>query len=86
MTLAHTPHAWDIPSLLIKPVQRLLKYPLLLGAIYSDTPDDHPDKSSLLAAKEKTEDVARNANEGRRRFDVVKAVLLKSLRRQSTPY
>jgi hypothetical protein len=27
-------HAWDLPSLLIKPVQRLLKYGLLLGAVF----------------------------------------------------
>ncbi|KAG2032623.1 hypothetical protein BDR03DRAFT_985590 [Suillus americanus] len=35
---AHT-HAWDLPSLLIKPVQRLLKYGLLLGAVISATPE-----------------------------------------------
>ncbi|KAG0694440.1 hypothetical protein DFH29DRAFT_321356 [Suillus ampliporus] len=35
---AHT-HAWDLPSLLIKPVQRLLKYGLLLGAVINATPE-----------------------------------------------
>ncbi|OJA17335.1 hypothetical protein AZE42_05918 [Rhizopogon vesiculosus] len=35
---AHT-HAWDLPSLLIKPVQRLLKYGLLLGALINATPE-----------------------------------------------
>ncbi|KAG2339561.1 hypothetical protein BDR05DRAFT_613284 [Suillus weaverae] len=35
---AHT-HAWDLPSLLIKPVQRLLKYGLLLGAVIGATPE-----------------------------------------------
>ncbi|KAF9529766.1 hypothetical protein CPB83DRAFT_852143 [Crepidotus variabilis] len=68
-------HAWDLASLLIKPVQRLLKYPLLLGAIIDETPDDHSDKERLIEARKKMEEVARNVNEGRRRAEVVKDVL-----------
>lgn len=80
--LAHTrtlaqslTHAWDLPSLLIKPVQRLLKYSLLLGAIIDETPDPHPDKDNLKKAREKMEIVAHGVNEGRRRREVVKEVL-----------
>jgi dynamin-binding protein len=69
-------HAWDLPSLLIKPVQRLLKYPLLLAAIISETSDDHPDKDLLIRAKDRIEQVAREVNEGRRRREVVRDVLL----------
>ncbi|PFH52197.1 hypothetical protein AMATHDRAFT_57560 [Amanita thiersii Skay4041] len=68
-------HAWDLASLLIKPVQRLLKYPLLLAAIIEETPDSHPDKENLELARKKMEEVARNVNEGRRRAEVVKEVL-----------
>ncbi|KAF8161375.1 hypothetical protein B0H34DRAFT_700687 [Crassisporium funariophilum] len=68
-------HAWDISSLLIKPVQRLLKYPLLLGAIIDETPDSHPDKENLRTARVRMEEVARNVNEERRRAEVVKDVL-----------
>ncbi|KAH9922107.1 uncharacterized protein B0H18DRAFT_910622 [Fomitopsis serialis] len=68
-------HAWDLPSLLIKPVQRLLKYPLLLGAIIEETPDVHSDKANLKRAREKMEEVARGVNEGRRRREVIKEVL-----------
>lgn len=68
-------HAWDLASLLIKPVQRLLKYPLLLSAIIEETPDTHPDKPSLKDAKLRTEEIARNVNEIRRRSEVVKEVL-----------
>ncbi|EPQ55477.1 hypothetical protein GLOTRDRAFT_138986 [Gloeophyllum trabeum ATCC 11539] len=68
-------HAWDIPSLLIKPVQRLLKYPLLLQSIYEETPEGHGDKENLKKAKEKMEEVARGVNEGRRRWEVVREVL-----------
>ncbi|EGO00583.1 hypothetical protein SERLA73DRAFT_30457, partial [Serpula lacrymans var. lacrymans S7.3] len=68
-------HAWDLPSLLIKPVQRLLKYPLLLAAIIAETPDAHPDKENLRLARTRMEDVARSVNEGRRRWEIVKEVL-----------
>ena len=68
-------HAWDLSSLLIKPVQRLLKYPLLLAAIIDETPDGHPDKENLRDARSRMEEVARNVNEGRRRAEVVKDVL-----------
>ncbi|ESK85548.1 rho guanyl nucleotide exchange [Moniliophthora roreri MCA 2997] len=69
-------HAWDLHSLLIKPVQRLLKYPLLLGTILEATPDSHPDKENLRLAKAKIEDVARSVNEERRRAEVVKGILM----------
>ena len=68
-------HAWDLSSLLIKPVQRLLKYPLLLAAIIEETPDGHTDKENLRSARLKMEEVARNVNEERRRAEVVKEVL-----------
>ncbi|KAJ2918527.1 hypothetical protein MD484_g1862, partial [Candolleomyces efflorescens] len=68
-------HAWDLASLLIKPVQRLLKYPLLLSAIIDETPDSHPDKENLRQARTMMEEVARNVNEVRRRAEVIKDVL-----------
>ncbi|KAJ3992198.1 hypothetical protein F5050DRAFT_1580002 [Lentinula boryana] len=68
-------HAWDLHSLLIKPVQRLLKYPLLLGTILDETPDSHPDKENLRLAKAEIEEVARSVNEERRRTEVIKGVL-----------
>ncbi|KZV68489.1 hypothetical protein PENSPDRAFT_754044 [Peniophora sp. CONT] len=80
--LAHTrasaasfSHAWDLPSLLIKPVQRLLKYPLLLHAILQDTPPSHPDYDALVQAKARIERVAHAVNEQQRRRQVVAAIL-----------
>jgi hypothetical protein len=67
-------HAWDLPSLLIKPVQRLLKYALLLHAIIEETPDSHGDKDNLRRAKAMVEDVSRAINEGQRRREIVKEV------------
>ncbi|KAI0041090.1 hypothetical protein FA95DRAFT_1501923 [Auriscalpium vulgare] len=80
--LAHTrtlasslTHAWDLPSLLIKPVQRLLKYSLLLNAVVEETPDKHPDKANLRRAKAMMEAVSHAVNEGQRRREIVKEVL-----------
>jgi len=78
-------HAWDLASLLIKPVQRLLKYPLLLGAIIDETPDTHPDKENLRQARSRIEEVARNVNEGRRRAEVIKDVLSGSKNKKVPP-
>ena len=78
-------HAWDLSSLLIKPVQRLLKYPLLLSAIIDETPDTHPDKENLRNARIKLEEIARNVNEERRRAEVVKDVLMSKKGAKSTP-
>ncbi|RXW12772.1 hypothetical protein EST38_g13084 [Candolleomyces aberdarensis] len=56
-------HAWDLASLLIKPVQRLLNYPPLLSAIIDETPDSHPDKENLQQARALMEEVVQNINE-----------------------
>ncbi|KAJ7198500.1 hypothetical protein GGX14DRAFT_700031 [Mycena pura] len=68
-------HAWDLSSLLIKPIQRLLKYSLLLSAIIDATASTHPDRPNLVSARAAIEEVARAVNEGRRRVEVVKEVL-----------
>lgn len=69
-------HAWDLPSLLIKPVQRLSQYPNLLTAIVDETPDSHPDKQNLRDAQKRMEEVIRDVNEARRRAEVVRHVLM----------
>lgn len=48
---------------------------LLCGAIIEEMPDAHLDKANLRWAREKTEEVVRGVNEGRRRWEVVKKVL-----------
>ena len=42
--------AWNLPTLLIKPSQRLLKYPLLLSELLKVTPSSHPDHEELKQA------------------------------------
>ncbi|OLL26843.1 Dynamin-binding protein [Neolecta irregularis DAH-3] len=67
--------AWDLDSLLIKPVQRVLKYPLLLMQILEITHISHSDYVALdLAAKEITL-VADRINEIKKRKDIVDKVV-----------
>ena len=64
--------AWDLQSLLIKPVQRVLKYPLLVGKLVELTADSHPDYKAAHSAKDAVAKVARDINEIKRRKDLGK--------------
>ena len=61
---------WDLPSILIKPMQRILKYPLLLGDLVKYTEDDHPDKKHLISASKLMGEIANQINEVKRRKDL----------------
>ena len=66
--------AWDLQSLLIKPVQRVLKYPLLLGKLAQTTGDGHPDYMLVHRAREVIGQVAQDINEIKRRKDLGESV------------
>lgn len=71
-TLSHgRTNAWDLASLLIKPVQRCLKYPLLLNQILAITPKDHPDRNDLKRATTDMLIVCEHINEFKKRHDLV---------------
>ncbi|KAI9276766.1 hypothetical protein BDA99DRAFT_584041 [Phascolomyces articulosus] len=57
---------YDLPSLLIKPVQRVCKYPLLLQQLINYTPNDWPYYDDLQRGLEAMERVASKVNETRR--------------------
>ncbi|KKK16925.1 hypothetical protein AOCH_004821 [Aspergillus ochraceoroseus] len=67
--------AWDLDSLLVKPVQRILKYPLLLSELLDSTPGDHPDHGSLAKALEEVTNISVRINEMKRRADLVGQVV-----------
>lgn len=64
------PNLLDMGSLLIKPVQRIMKYPLLLSELWQATPEDHPDYLPLQEALTATKIINVNINEFRRRKDI----------------
>ncbi|KAI0645337.1 hypothetical protein C8Q79DRAFT_971210 [Trametes meyenii] len=65
----------DLPSLLFKPVQRLLQYTPLLATLFYETPLTHPDKESFRKARAKIEEIALAANESRTHRAIVREVL-----------
>ncbi|XP_070777614.1 rho guanine nucleotide exchange factor 38 [Enoplosus armatus] len=65
------PNLLDMGSLLIKPVQRIMKYPLLLGELWQATPEDHPDFQPLQEAFTAAKIINVNINEFKRRKDIV---------------
>ncbi|KFV57603.1 Dynamin-binding protein, partial [Tyto alba] len=61
----------NLGSFLIKPVQRVMRYPLLLMELLSATPETHPDKAPLTAAVLAVKEINVNINEYKRRKDLV---------------
>lgn len=62
----------DLGSLLIKPVQRLMKYPLLLHELLNSTPASHPDREPLQDALFAVKNINANINELKRGKDLGK--------------
>jgi hypothetical protein len=71
----HT-NAWDLASLLIKPVQRVLKYPLLIQQILNGTAKTHPDYAQLSLAFEEIQAVADEINHVKRRKDLAETLII----------
>ncbi|RDA96079.1 hypothetical protein CP533_5865, partial [Ophiocordyceps camponoti-saundersi (nom. inval.)] len=63
--------AWDLDSLLIKPMQRITKYPNLIITLLQHTPSDHPDREALLAAKDSLETAIIEINRTKKNFELV---------------
>ncbi|XP_012284787.1 intersectin-2 isoform X2 [Orussus abietinus] len=53
-----------LSSFLIKPMQRITKYPLMIGKILEHTPATHPDRQYLQEALAKAEEFCTQVNEG----------------------
>jgi dynamin-binding protein len=75
--------AWDLDSLLVKPVQRVLKYPLLLAQLLEATPEDHPDFTAIDVAVREMTGVSFRINEMKKRADVVEQVINSRKRKES---
>ena len=58
-----------LESFLIKPIQRICKYPLLIRELLRHAGDDHPDKASLEEAMSIMEKVVAEVNESKRRAE-----------------
>lgn len=71
-------HAWNLDSMLIKPVQRVTKYPLLFEDLLASTTPVHPDYYAIKASAEGARALALEIDEVKRRKDVINSVIGKS--------
>ncbi|KAK5582398.1 hypothetical protein RB653_003981 [Dictyostelium firmibasis] len=62
-------------SFIIKPVQRICKYPLLIKETIKFTPDDHPDKPALEEVDKKISDIVQSINEAKRTLELFQKIV-----------
>lgn len=62
----------NLGSFLIKPVQRVMRYPLLLVELLGATPEGHHDRPQLTQALKAVKEINVNINEYKRRKDLGK--------------
>lgn len=64
-------NCFDVPSILIKPVQRILKYPLLLQELVKFTEESHQDYQQSITAANMMTELAHEINEKKRQKELV---------------
>nr|KAK5443847.1 hypothetical protein LTR18_005108 [Exophiala xenobiotica] len=68
-------NAWSLDALLVKPIQRITKYPLLLTSLVETTADSHPDASFLRRALVEVTEVNVRINDVKKHTELVDLVL-----------
>lgn len=68
-------NAWSLDALLVKPIQRITKYPLLLNQLLDATPDTHPDIEFIRRAALEVTEVNVRINEVKKHTELVDQVL-----------
>jgi len=63
--------AWDLDALLVKPVQRITRYQLLLAQIYEHTTEDHPDYQALQVTCRELASLLKNIDDLKKRIQMV---------------
>jgi hypothetical protein len=76
--------AWDLDSLLLKPCQRLLKYPLLLQALEDTSDPDHPDLPMIREARQEMMAISSRINEAKKRSDTFRAAASEGKKEKKT--
>jgi len=67
--------AWDLDALLVKPVQRITRYQLLLTGIVKHTPQDHPDYTLLKKALDDIKVLLDNIDGQKKRIHKVNEIV-----------
>ena len=68
-------NAWSLDALLVKPIQRITKYPLLLSQFLESTAADHPDHNQLRSAFSNVTEINIRINEVKKHTEIVDSVM-----------
>lgn len=75
--------AWDIDSLLVKPLQRVTRFPLLLREFIGCTDESHPDYADLMAASAEINVILQGIQEMKARIQMVGEIVRGRRRKES---
>ncbi|KAK4147600.1 uncharacterized protein C8A04DRAFT_8746 [Dichotomopilus funicola] len=75
--------AWNLDSLLIKPMQRITKYPDIITHLLKYTPEDHPDREALTNARTVVIDAIDEINKTKKNFELVGQIVSNRKRKES---
>ncbi|KAK4202296.1 hypothetical protein QBC40DRAFT_45226 [Triangularia verruculosa] len=75
--------AWNLDSLLVKPMQRITKYPDIITHLLKYTPADHPDRESLVAARSAVIDAIDEINKSKKNYELVGQIVGNRKRKDS---
>jgi hypothetical protein len=75
--------AWNLDSLLIKPMQRITKYPDIITHLLKYTPEDHPDREALISARTVVIDAIDEINKTKKNFELVGQIVSNRKRKES---
>ncbi|KAK3988105.1 hypothetical protein QBC44DRAFT_293746 [Cladorrhinum sp. PSN332] len=75
--------AWNLDSLLVKPMQRITKYPDIITHLLKYTPTDHPDREALVAARLQVIDAIDDINKSKKNYELVGQIVGNRKRKDS---
>ncbi|KAK4168511.1 hypothetical protein QBC43DRAFT_100914 [Cladorrhinum sp. PSN259] len=75
--------AWNLDSLLVKPMQRITKYPDIITHLLKYTPADHPDREALVAARLQVIDAIDEINKSKKNYELVGQIVGNRKRKDS---
>jgi hypothetical protein len=75
--------AWNLDSLLIKPMQRITKYPDIITHLLKYTPEDHPDREALIRARTAVVEAIDEINKTKKNFELVGQIVSNRKRKES---
>ena len=73
--------AWDLNALIIKPTQRITRYPLLLDTLKKYTPDNHPDYRRIQDASQAVLGVNERINAAKQRLEQISSATNSDLKK-----